>query len=132
MAANIAAAAPSLCDAGGPEIQVMRVRVRPADVIDFSGWVCNTAARIRVVVTDSTTGVEQVIIDQMGLSKATATLPRLSPGDFTLLWSYLVASTPWQTRTEVAINGTNRYVHRKGSNSNDPFLRGLLLIEVMP
>lgn len=55
---------------------------------------------------ESTTGVEQVIVDQMGLSKATATLPRWSPGDFTLQWSYLVASTSWQTRTEVAINGT--------------------------
>jgi hypothetical protein len=131
MAANMQAAAASMCDAGGPEIQVMRVRVKPADVIDFSAWVCNTAARIRVVVTDSTS-VDQVIIDQTGLSKATATLPSLSAGTFTLLWSYLVASTPWQTRTEVAINGTNRFVHRKGSDSNDPFLRGFLIIEVVP
>jgi hypothetical protein len=130
MAANMQVAAASMCDAGGPEVQVMGVRVKPADVIDFSAWICNTAARIRLVVTDST-GVEQVIIDQMGLSKATATLPSLSPGTFTLLWSYLVASNPWQTRTEVAINGTNRFVHRKASDSNDPFLRGFLLIEVV-
>src|SRR5882757_10686770 len=109
MAANKKTAAPSICEVGGPEIQVMGVRVRAADVIDFSAWVCNTSARIRVVVTDSTS-VDQVVIDQMGLSKATATLPRLSPGSFTLLWSYIGASVPWQTRTEIAVNGTNRFV----------------------
>jgi hypothetical protein len=130
MAASKTTAAASVCEDGGPEIPAMSIRVRPDDIIDFSAFVCNTAARIRVVVTDSTTGVDQVIIDQIGLSKASATLPRLRPGPFTLLWSYIGASAPWQTRTEVAVNGTNRFLHRKGSGSDDPFLRGFLLIEV--
>jgi hypothetical protein len=123
-------AVPSVCEEGGPEIAAMEIRVRPDDIIDFSAWVCNTAPRIRVVVTNTTTRVSQVIIDQMGLSKVSVTLPRLSPGSFTLSWSYIGASVPWQTRTEVAVNETNRFVHRKTSDSNDPFLRGFLHIEV--
>lgn len=124
-------AAPSVCELGGPEIQIMVLRVKTSDVIDFSGWVCNTAARIRVVVTDAT-GVELPVADQQGATNVTATLPPLAVGSQVLLWNYITASTPWQTRTEIAVNGTNRYVHRKASDGNNPFLRGFLILDVVP
>jgi len=123
-------APPSLCEQGGPEIQVMGIRVKTTDVVDFSAWICNTAARVRAVVTDDA-GTDQVLVDQTGLSKAAATLPRLSPGAYTLTWSFIGVSGPWQTRIEVAVNDTARYRHRKDADSNDPFLRGFLFLDVV-
>jgi hypothetical protein len=130
MAAKKKAAGPSLCEQGGPEIQIIVLRAKTLDVIDYSAWVCNTAARIRVVVTDSK-GVELPIADQQGTTQVNATLPPLTPGNYVLLWNYICASSPWQTRTEVSVNGTNRYVHRKSSAGNDPFLRGFLLLDIV-
>jgi hypothetical protein len=132
MAAKKKAAAPSLCAQGGPEIQVMGLRVKAADVIDISLWACGTAADIRVVVADAN-GREQEIANQQGSSNVTATLPGLAPGSYALLWSFLNVSTPWQTRVDVAVNATDRFRQRKDSaTSKTPFLRGFLLLEVVP
>jgi len=131
MTAKSKAAQPSICEQGGPENQVTGIRVRVADVVTFAAWICGTAARMHVVLQDAA-GVEQKLIDQEGLTKGSATLPRLAPGLYILLWSFTQVSSPWQTRTEVAVNDTNRFLHRKSSTDNNPFLRGFLSVEVVP
>jgi len=124
-------AAPSLCEQGGGEIQAMGLRVKANDIIDVSTFICNTAALIRVTLTDAA-GNDQRLIDQVGASQASATLPVLGPGFHTLVWSYINASSPWQTRTQVVVNGTTRFLQRKSSDGNNPFLRGFLSLEVVP
>jgi len=132
MAAKKKVAAPGLCVQGGPDIQVMGLRVKSSDVIDISAWACGTSADIRVVVADAN-GREQEIANQQGSSNVVATLPGLPSGSYVLLWSFINVSTPWQTRVDAVVNGTDRFRQRKNSAaSKNPFLRGFLLLEVVP
>lgn len=127
-----ALAAPSVCELGGPEIQVMGIRVRASDVVDFSAFACGTSAQIDAVIFDQA-GTPMQVVSQQGVSSVTATLPRLAPGHYTLVWSFIMASTPWQTRAEVAVNAVDRFRQRKDSaTSTLPFLRSFLLLEVVP
>jgi len=126
------AAAPSLCEQGGPEIQVMGIRIKPADVVDFQAWSCGSSANITVDIMDGA-GNAQSLVNQQGSSHVAVTLPALAPGDYVLVWSFIQTSTPWKTRVDVAVNGTDRFRHRKDSStSTSPFLRGFLLLQVVP
>lgn len=126
-----AAGAPSMCEQGGAEQFPVGIRVRVSDVVDFSAWVCSTAAHINAHLTDPS-GARQPLINQQGSSHVTATLPGLTPGVHVLLWSFAFASSPWQTRSEVAVNQVNRFRHRKSDTSNEAVNRGFLVIEVVP
>jgi len=126
------AAAPSICDQGGPEIQVMGIRIKSSDVVDFSAFSCGSSANITVQLMDSA-GKPQVLADQQGSTNVAVTVPPLTPGDYVLVWSFIEVSTPWKTRVDVTVNGTDRFRHRKDSStSTSPFLRGFLLVQVVP
>jgi len=125
-------AAPSVCELGGPEIQVMGIRIKPTDVVDFNAWSCGSSANITVDILDSA-GTPTPLANQQGATHVGVTLPALVPGDYVLVWSFIQASTPWKTRVEVAVNGTDRFRHRKDSSTSaTPFLRGFLLLQVVP
>ncbi len=132
MAKKKKAAGPSVCEIGGPEIQVMRIRVRIADAIELESWSCGSSADFLAILLDSS-GHEQPVAHQQGSTHVSAILPALPVGNHVLVWSFLQISTPWQTRVEVSVNGTDRFRQRKDSaGSRTPFLRGFLLIDVLP
>jgi hypothetical protein len=125
------AAGVSDCEAGGEEQTPMGIRVKRDDVVEFVGWICGSSADLLVFIVDFS-GASQPLISQVILGRAQATLPRLTPGLYTVLWSYTIAAEQWQTRTEVLVEGVNRYRQRKSTTSKHPVTRGFLNIEVLP
>ncbi len=123
--------APSVCAAGGGEQQPISIRVRPADVIEFEAWMCSTAADIEAEITASS-GATQPFLSERGASHVKATLPSLAAGQHALVWTFMFVSSPWQTRTEVAVNGVNRFRQRKADTSKKAVNRGFLIVEVVP
>lgn len=118
------------CLAGGEEL-TLPLRVRANESIDFKAWICNTAARLHLLITDSQ-GHQQTVLDQQAGLHVGCTLPPLIPGRYVLLWTFTVATQPWQTRVEIHVRGAELFRHRKSDNSRFAVTRGFANLEIVP
>jgi len=117
----------SPCQQGGPEILPSGpIRMRADDVATLVLYVCRSPARVRVDV-DGARVTDTTVTDSLSI-----TLPRMSPGIHTVIWSFLFASSNWQTRIELLVNGVPVFRQRKGDQeSSFPTNRGFAVIEVV-
>jgi hypothetical protein len=123
--------APTPCELGGPELLPLEVRVRQSEVATFTIHVCRTNAEVSASLQAIPNGAVQQLFATSGQSMTTADLPGLPLGRYALFWSILTAATPWQTRADLVVNGTTRFLRRKSSASGHPVNMGFLLIEVV-
>jgi hypothetical protein len=124
-------AAPTPCEQGGPEVLPLEVRVLSADVSTFTIRVCRTNAQVTASIQPIAGGPAQTLFSTTGQLTSSAILPALPKGRYALFWSILVAATPWQTRADLDVNRTIRFLRRKTDAGNNPVNMGFLLIEVV-
>jgi hypothetical protein len=124
-------AAPTPCQEGGPEILPLEVRLRTSDVATFTVRVCRANARVEAALQSVPNGAPQRLFATQGQAASSATIPALARGRHVLFWSVLVAGTPWQTRADLVVNGTTRFLRRKSDASDKPVNMGFLILEVV-
>jgi hypothetical protein len=123
--------APTPCEQGGPELLPLEVRVRQSEFATFTIHVCRTNAEVAASLQAIPNGAVQQLFATSGQAVSKADLPALPVGRYALFWSILTAATPWQTRADLAVNGTARFLRRKSSASSHPVNMGFLIIEVV-
>ena len=124
-------AAPTPCEQGGSELLPIEVRLLSTDVATFTIRACRTNAQVTASLQAVPGGTAQTIFTTTGQLTSGAVLPALPKGRYALFWSILVAATPWQTRADLDVNGTTRFLRRKTSDGNNPVNMGFLMIEVV-
>ncbi|HXU45104.1 MAG TPA: hypothetical protein VN783_06230 [Thermoanaerobaculia bacterium] len=117
-------ALPTRCD--GPEIDVGIVPLHQGEPVNLRVVLCESAFRVRVHLDG------KVIFDQSGLKdQVDILLPPLSPGFHSLTWSFLAASDPWHTRSEVQVSDLVRFALNKGSDSSVPSNNLAVILQVI-
>lgn len=123
-------AAPTPCEQGG-ELTPLEVRLQHTDVATFTILVCRTNAQVTASIQPVSGGQAQTLFSTTGQLTSRATLPSLPPGRYVLFWSILITATPWQTRADLDVGGTTRFLRRKTDAGNNPVNMGFLGIEVV-
>jgi hypothetical protein len=126
-----AAVAPTPCESGGPELLPIEIRVLQQEVLTFTVHVCRANASVRATLQAIPNGVPQSLFETNGQLVSSATFPALPPGRYSLFWSILTPATSWQTRADLSVNGTTRFLRRKSDTGNNPVNMGFLIIEVV-
>jgi hypothetical protein len=124
-------AAPTACEQGGPELLPVEVRIRQGEVVTFTIHVCRTNADVDASLQAIPNGAVQQLFATSGQAVSRADLPTLPVGRYALFWSILTAATPWQTRADLVVSGTTRFLRRKSNASAHPVNMGFLIIEVV-
>ena len=125
------AVAPTPCEQGGPELLPLEVRIQQTDLATFTIIVCRTNAKVTASIQQMPSGTVQTLFATTGQLTSSATLPALSPGRYALFWSILVSGAPGQTRAELDVNGTVRFLRRKTDAGSNPVNMGFLVVEVV-
>src|SRR5262245_21190407 len=122
-----AAAAPagSPCDQGD-EMLPLPLRVAASDVLTFSFFLCKTAGLLFVDV-DAKRVAEGKVVDRLDV-----TLPGMKPGTHSVVWTWMPATEPWRSKTEIAAADAVKFRLKKASDSSFPVPRGFAILEVMP
>jgi hypothetical protein len=131
MAKKPKAQPPSPCAGGGPELVPLEIRLLKKDVATFTIHVCRANADVEATLQPVPHGPSTVLFSTHGQAASTATLPALTPGRHVLFWSVLTASATWETRADLVVNGTTRFLRRKNSAGAKPLNMGFLIIEVV-
>ncbi len=119
------------CADGGPELLPLEIRINRKDIATFTIRACRTHAAVEATLQPIPSGAAQLLFSTQGQLTSTATLPALTPGRHVLFWTILNAGTPWQTRADLVVNGTTRFLRRKTDAGAKPVNMGFLILEVV-
>lgn len=122
----LAAAAPTRCDQGGPEILPVVARISAGATVEFALQLCLASADVQVFL-DTTR-----IADAHGQDEVRLRLPSMTSGVHSLTWSHITPSATWKTLAEVTANGVAIFRRRKSSGGSNPVNHGFLIMEVQP
>ena len=125
-----AARRPTRCEEGGDEVLAYEIPVPANGRVEFTTFICNARARLRVWIEEMPAGEPTLLADQDGKDEIALQIPRLSVGRFMLRWTVLTPARDWQTRTELSVDGTVRFRRRKAAQGDNPVNMGFVVLEV--
>lgn len=125
------ARAKTRCEEGGDEVLAYEIPVRINSRLEFTAFICKAEARIRVWIEEMPAGQPELLTDETGKDEISLHIPQLGAGRHLLRWTVLTPSRGWQTRTELAVDGTVRFRRRKTADGDNPVNMGFVVLEVV-
>lgn len=127
-AAKAGEAVTSRCDQGGKEIEPVGLRVSTGNRIELLVVLCRTQARVVVYLDKQQIAEHQT---NTGGDEMRVLVPALSPGFHALHWGMLNTGPQWKSLSVVAVDGSVRFLQRKGAVSDKPYNHSFLLLEAV-
>ena len=119
---------------GSHEVIVHEIAVTRNDRVDWRVFLCNTPARALLTLADAM-GHRVTLVNQT-LPPPNPLVRRVMPptppaARYVLIWSVFPSGADWQMVAEVLVNDVVVFRQFKSANSNEPFPRGFLFVQVL-